>query len=177
MRISTSLLVKYSLIVGCLISFCCISVSHALPKTKTFSKVKSKAITKTLSKFQTYRVVVVNCIDRYAEVKDGQCVQRRVGLSAKMCSKVKLGHQVILKNNQISSVLGAYKSWGGKVKVVNSIDRYLEIKSCEAQCRIGATPALLRGVAVNQTVNAILTRPLTWSGGTCSGNAQSIARR
>ena len=89
---------------------------------------------------------------------------------------MKVGHQVLLKNNKISSVLGAYKSWGGKIKVLNTNDRYLEVRSCNAQCVIGATRQQLRGLSTNQRVNIILKRPLKWRGKKCRADAKSIRR-
>ena len=170
---STFTTLKTWLTMACLMSVCLASHVHA---QKTLMKLPSKVGAKIKAKLNVSRVVTVHCNNQYANVRDSSCRIKRVGLPTRLCNKVRTGHQVVVKNNQISSVLGAYRSWAGEVKVVNAIDRYLEVKSCEAQCRIGATPAMLRNLNANQKVRVLLTQPLSWNGRNCSGNARSIQR-
>jgi hypothetical protein len=169
MRLSKLFTFKYFLIIGSLVGLCYMGTSHARPNT-------SKRSIKPKKNLSSYRVVVVNCADQYVEVKGSNCKKKRVGVTATKCRKIKLGHQVFLnkKKNKVSGVLGAYRSWGGTIKVLNSQDNYLEIKSCEAQCKIGATSAIINNFRVGQKVNAILRSSLTWSRGRCTGNARSI---
>ena len=171
MHLSRFITFKYFLVVSSLISLCCISFSHARPRT-------SKTSVRPKTSLQSYRVVVVNCQDRYVKVKGPSCQTKKVGISQTNCRKVKLGDQVFLnkRKNMVKSVFGAYRSWGGTIKVLNSQDRYLKIKSCEAECKIGATSDMMRNFRVGQKANATLNGKLTWNGSRCTGTAKSLRR-
>ena len=171
MHLSRFITFKYFLIVCSLVSLCCVGLSHAKPRT-------SKKSIKPSANLQAYRVVTVNCQDRYVDVKGSNCRKKKVAISQKNCRKVKIGDQVFLnkKKNKVKSVFGPYRSWGGTIKVLNSQDRYLEIKSCEAQCKIGATAAMMSNLQVGQKANATLTGKLIWNGSRCNGTAKSIRR-